>query len=555
MIRQLQITNYAIIEELSIQFSEGLTIVTGETGAGKSILLGALGLIMGERADTKALFRPDTKCVVEGRFAVGSYDLKSFFEVNDLDYEDELLIRREILPNGKTRAFVNDTPVNLKTLQDLSASLIDLHQQFDTLDIHNVNFQLRLLDALADNGQELAAYQRAYRQYVQDSRVLEQLRERAAAGVREQEFIAFQLDEFARASLVAGEQEPLEEELSRLSNAEEIKRSAAESFRFLCDSDMSLVGQLQEVGQALYHAGKVDKRLSGLYERFNSLVLEIQEVGDELEHIAESTEYDPARIMEIQQRLDLIYRLQKKHGLLTVEELLNLQATLASQRSSFERIDEDIASLAQDLAAQQQALLARAQLMSQRRQEVAPAFAARMREQLATLSMPSAQVEIDFRELAAPGPTGLDEVQFLFSANRGSRPLPIKDVASGGELSRLTLVAKSLVASAMALPTLIFDEIDAGVSGDVALKMGDILRKLSDHHQVVVITHSPQVAAKADVHYFIYKVDTADRTSTKVRLLDEEERTRAIATMLSMSPPTASALENARELIASARAR
>lgn len=555
MIRQLQITNYAIIEELSIQFSEGLTIVTGETGAGKSILLGALGLIMGERADTKALFRSDTKCVVEGRFAIGSYDLGSFFEANDLDYEEELLIRREILPNGKTRAFVNDTPVNLKTLQDLSASLIDLHQQFDTLDIHNVNFQLRLLDALADNTQELAAYQRAYRQYVQDSRVLEQLRERAAAGLREQEFIAFQLDEFARAALVAGEQEPLEEELNRLTNAEEIKRSAAESFRFLCDSEMSLVGQLQEVGQVLYQAGKVDKRLSNLYERFNSLVLEIQEVGDELEHIAERTEYDPARIMEIQQRLDLIYRLQKKHGLFSVAELLDLQATLASQRSGFERIDEDIASLAQDLAQQQQALLARAQRMSQRRREVAPAFAARMREQLATLAMPSAQVEIDFRELAAPGATGLDDVQFLFSANRGSRPMPIKDVASGGELSRLTLVAKSLVASAMALPTLIFDEIDAGVSGDVALKMGDILRRLSDHHQVVVITHSPQVAAKADVHYFIYKVDTAERTSTKVRLLDEEERTRAIATMLSMSPPTASALENARELIASARAK
>lgn len=551
MIRQLQINNYAIIEELNIQFSEGLTIITGETGAGKSILLGALGLIMGDRADTKSLYRTEDKCFIEGRFAIGAYDLADFFAENDLDYDDELIIRREILPSGKSRAFVNDTPVNLKTLQDLSASLVDLHQQFDTLDIHNVNFQLRLLDALAGHAPELAAYQQAYRHYLSDARLLEQLRERAAAGLREQEFIAFQLEELAKAALVGGEQEPLEEELNRLTNAEEIKRTATESFRFLCDSEMALIGQLQEVGQALYQTGKVDKRLGELHERFNGLLLEMQEVGDELENIAEATEHDPARIMEIQQRLDLIYRLQKKHGLASVEELLALQSRLETQKSSFERIDEDIASLERDVHAQHEALSAQASRISERRREVAPGFGARMQERLADLAMPAAQVAIDFRELPALGPTGLDEVQFLFSANRGSRLLPIKDVASGGELSRLTLVAKSLVASAMALPTLIFDEIDAGVSGDVALKMGGILRSLSNHHQVVVITHSPQVAAKADAHYFIYKVDTPERTVTKVRLLEEEERVRAIATMLSQSPPSASALENARELMAS----
>lgn len=553
MIRQLQISNYAIIEELTIQFSEGLTIITGETGAGKSILLGALGLIMGDRADTKALYNTNDKCFVEGRFAIGAYDLATFFQENDLDYDDELIIRREIAPNGKSRAFINDTPVNLKTLQDLSATLIDLHQQFDTLDIHNVNFQLRLLDALAGNASELGVYQRAFRQYQTDRRRLEQMREQAAAGAREQEFIAFQLEEFAKAALVPGEQEPLEEELNRLSNAEDIKRISSEAFRFLCDSEMALIGQLQDVGLAMYQASKADKKMAQLHQRFNELVLELQEVGNELENVAENTEYDPARIMEIQQRLDLIYRLQKKHGLSSIGDLLDLQSRLEAQRNAFERIDEDIEALSSAVVEQENKLQERANALSRRRQEVAPSFASRIEESLATLSMPAAKLEISFNTLSALSNTGIDDVQYLFSANRGSRPQPIRDVASGGELSRLTLVTKSLVASAMALPTLIFDEIDAGVSGDVALMMGQILRRLSNHHQVVVITHSPQVAAKADVHYFIYKADTPERTITKVRRLDEDERTRAIATMLSQSPPSSSALENARELMASAK--
>ncbi len=549
MIKSLQIRNYAIIEELDMYFSEGLTIVTGETGAGKSILLGALGLVMGERADTKVLYNEGEKCVVECRFLIDEYDLGDFFRQNDLDYADELIIRREIVPSGKSRAFVNDTPVNLKVLQELSAALVDLHQQFDTLDIHNVNFQLRLLDALAGNRHDLESYQRDYREYAARERRLHELRERSATAARDMDYIQFQLEEFHKAELVSGEQELLEEELTRLTNAEEIKRATAAAFQFLSESEQSVVSQLQEIGISLNHIGKVDANVRQLYERLQGLTAELQDVSSELENIADATEYDGERIQQVQERLDLIYRLQKKHTAADVDELLEIQARLESRLSEFEDLSGSIERLEAELAGREADLRTRAQRLRERRKDVTADFARHVCGTLATLGMPAAQLEIVFRELPALTPTGLDEVEFLFTANRGGRLQPIRDVASGGELSRLTLVTKSLVASAMALPTLIFDEIDAGVSGDISLKMGAILRSLSNHHQVVVITHSPQVASQAEAHYYVYKVDSEERTVTKVRLLTEEERIRAIAIMLSQSPPSEIALENARELM------
>jgi DNA repair protein RecN (Recombination protein N) len=549
MIKSLHIRNYAIIELLELSFSEGLTIITGETGAGKSILLGALELIMGERADSKALYDESDKCVVEGLFDIKAYDLKEFFESHDIDYDTEVVVRREILPSGKSRAFINDTPVNLKVLQDLSSSLIDLHQQFDTLDIHQISFQLRMIDALAGNKSLLQHYAEAYRKCHADKRRLADLVAKSDNATREMDFLQFQMEEFNRAELVNGEQETLEEELTRLTNAEDIKRVTGSAYNYLVENEQSVVGMLQDMGIQLHQIGKVDHQIALLNVRFDSLVVELQELARELETIAEETEYDALRISEIQQRLDLVYRLQKKHSVATVAELLAIQETIQSQLGSFGDLSKEIADLTDSINRQEQALTEKAMELRERRRAVIPDFETKVTGLLSQLAMPHAQMQVQFDELSTLGPTGLDEVNFLFAANKGSRLQRIKEVASGGELSRLTLVTKSLVASAIPLPTLIFDEIDSGISGDVALKMGNILRQLSNQHQVVTITHSPQIAAKADAHYFVYKKEKDDRTVTHVRMLTTDERVRAIATMLSQNPPSDSAMENARELL------
>lgn len=549
MIRSLQIKNYAIIDALEINFSKGLTIVTGETGAGKSILLGALNLILGSRADLKALYDEQEKCVVEAQFDVSSYDLKVFFQDNEIDYDDETVIRREILPSGKSRAFINDTPVNLNVLQQLSSALIDLHQQFDTLDIHNVSFQLRMIDALADNKRLVAGYEEEFRRYQSDKRRLANLIERNEASAKEVDFLQFQLEEFNKAELIENEQDKLEKELSVLANAEEIKRTMSAAYQYLAESEQSLVSQMEEMGILLHQIGKYDPKLARLSERYDGLAEELKDIASEFETIAEVTEYDPERILEIQARLDLIYRLQNKHKVNSVKELLEIQANLQQQLGAFGDLSAEIDMLRTRIAEQEIHLWEVAQTLSERRHQVIEDFENKVKDMLNQLSMEHAVLKVELKKLEALGPSGLDDIAFLFAANKGSRLQQIKDVASGGEMSRLTLITKSLVASAIPLPTLIFDEIDAGISGDVALRMGNILRRLSNHHQVVTITHSPQVASKADVHYFVYKNDRGDRTVTNVRLLDRDERIRSIATMLSQNPPSEAAIENARQLI------
>lgn len=549
MIRSLHIRNYAIIESLEINFSEGLTVITGETGAGKSILLGALGLIMGNRADTKSLYNEEEKCVVEAQFDIRSYDLKTFFIDNDIEYDDETFIRREILPSGKSRAFINDSPVNLNVLQQLSGALLDLHQQFDTLDIHNISFQLRMIDALADNKRLAAGYEEEYRQYQTDKRRLSNLIERNEASAKEVEFLQFQLEEFNKAELIEGEQERLEQELAVLSNAEEIKRTMNAAFLYLSESEQSLVSQMEELSIQLHQVSKYEQRMQELSERYDGLVEELKDIAGEFEEIAEQTEYDPEHIVEIQARLDLIYRLQNKHKVTTVKELLDIQENLQQQLGEFGDLSTEIETLKKRIAEQEVHLFEVAKMLSERRQLVIGDFENKVHAMLAQLAMEHAVLKVDFRKLEELSPTGLDELNFLFSANKGSRLQMIKDVASGGELARLTLVTKSLVASAIPLPTLIFDEIDVGVSGDVALRMGNILRHLSNQHQVVTITHSPQVASKADAHYFAYKVEKEERVITKVKELTKDERIRAIATMLSQNPPSDAAIENARQLI------
>ena len=551
MIKRLHISNYAIIEELTLDFADGLSIITGETGAGKSIVLGALNLILGGRADTKTLFDERQKCIIEGRFEIGAYDLRTFFEENDLDYEPELIIRREITPSGKSRAFVNDTPANLKVLQQIGATLIDLHQQFDTLYINNSEFQLELLDALAGQQPDIKAYRADYGKLQETQRRLRHLQESQAQARREQEFLEFQVQELEEAALQPNEQEELEGERHRLSNADEIKQLTSGAFHYLTEDDNSVTDRLMSIANKLAPLATGDKKLQSISERFESLRLELEEVASDLEAFGEDTEVNPNRLEEVEDRLNLLYKLQTKHAVKDNEELIGIYEELSNRLGEFADLGSQITKLEKERERLLASLLKQGDTLRKGRQQVAPQFATNVRKQLADLSMANARLEVDFKPLTQPGPNGLDEVRFLFSANKGGKLQSIKDAASGGEMSRLALVTKSLVASAMELPTLIFDEIDAGVSGDVAQKMGRILTDLSTHHQVVVITHSPQVASRAHRHYFVYKTDKqgAERTITQVRELNKEQRVKAIATMLSQNPPSDSALKNARELI------
>jgi len=549
MIQRLLITNYALIDELEVDFSEGLTIITGETGAGKSILLGALGLIMGNRADTKVFYHTDKKCIVEGFFEISRYGLKDFFDEKDIDYDEEIVIRRELTPTGKSRAFVNDTPVNLKTLGQLTAAIIDLHQQFDTLDIHNVSFQMRMIDALAGNYPTLEKYQKDFSQYKKNQRQLNELVERNQSATTEIDFLNFQLQEFNIAELIADEDKSMESELSRLTNAEDIKKTLGQAYRMMSDDESSVIDQLEKVSMALSDVKDYHPDVAKIYDRYESILLELRDLASDFEKVADDTEYDGERIVELQERLNVIYKLQNKHRVKSVVELLSIQNNLQDKLKGFGDLSEDIERLQKEMAKQETTLKKQATVMRKKRLSVTKGFEKKVDDMLTQLSMPYARLQVEVRELDQLNNTGIDEVNFLFASNKGSKFLPLKNVASGGELSRLTLCTKSLVADAIPLPTLIFDEIDTGISGDVALKMGRILQELSSRHQVVSITHSPQIAVKADTHYFVYKKEMTDRTVTKVKSLTMEERIRAVATMLSGNPPSDSAIENAKELL------
>jgi len=549
MIKKLLIQNYALIEALELEFPSGLTIITGETGAGKSILLGALGLIMGNRADSRSLFDENKKCVVEAYFSIEKYGLGSFFENNEIDYEDDLIIRRELTPAGKSRSFINDTPVNLKMLQDLSAELIDLHQQFDTSDIHDQNFQLKMVDALADNAHLLTKYRKEFREYAALKKQRDEIISMSQASQREIEFLNFQWDELDKANLQLGEEDSLEEELTRLTHAEDIKRVLGATFSQLEESETSILTQLSDIAQSLSQVRRFDDEVGRLYERLVTSQIELRELSRDIENRYDVIEYDPDRLKTVQERLDMLNRLLNKHQVANIGELIEFRAKLASRLESFANRNMDIAAIETRISHLQNQLEQVAGVLNERRVAVIPSFVDKIHQRLSLLALENARLEVHCQSVEDLGPNGKDSVFFLFAANRGSRMLPIKDVASGGELSRLALVIKSLVASAIPLPTLIFDEIDAGISGDVALKMGNILRTLSNEHQVITITHSPQVAAKADTHYFVYKEEMPERTLTCVKTLDKEGRIFSIASMLSQNPPSAFAIENAKELL------
>jgi DNA repair protein RecN (Recombination protein N) len=548
MLQKIQIQNYAIIDHLEIDFHDGMTIITGETGAGKSILLGALGLIMGKRADTKVLFDSDRKCIVEATFDIKNYQLKDFFEQHELDYEVELSIRRELAPNGKSRAFINDSPVTLDVVGELTDNLIDIHQQFDTSDIQKNKYQIDVLDALAGNT-EMAKYTEEYKRYKKICLDLDALTAKSQSASQEVEFLKFQIQEFDQLAVIAGEQKSLESSLQILESAEEIKKNASLISHVIADDEHAINGQLRALYQQFSSIKNIDKTYHDLYDRLVSAHEELADIAKEADKISEVTEFDPETIQQHHQRLNLIYRLEKKHNVSSDLELITIHGQIQQKLDSFQDLTQGLADLEKEKSSLHKKLLGHAKVMSEIRKKSTSNIEKQVHDMLASLSMEHAYIKFDIQTEESLSAHGCDKISLLFSPNKGSEFLPVKDTASGGELSRLALCVKSLTAGAMTLPTLIFDEIDAGVSGEVAQKMSLILQKLSRKHQLISITHSPQIASKADSHYWVYKQDTPTRTITGMRPLSTDDRVTEIAKMLSGNPPTAAAIANAKELI------
>ncbi|MDZ4708624.1 MAG: DNA repair protein RecN [Saprospiraceae bacterium] len=549
LIRRLKIHNYAIIDDVELEFSPHLVIITGETGAGKSILIEALHLVLGQRADTKAIGSQPDKCIVEAEFTIKGEELKPFFEANDLDFDTEIIVRREISTIGKSRAFINDTPVNLDILQTLSAALIDIHQQFDTLDIYQVSTQLKMIDALAGNKVLLTDYQAGYKKYNLSLHRLEGLKGLLHKQQQEEEFLKFQFNELNEINLVAGELESLEKEQKELAHAGEIKKTTDAITQTLTEDENSLVSLLVEMDRTLQPLTGIHKGLKTISERITSILAEIEDVSAESKKISDYIEMDPSRLAWIDERLSMIYRALQKHRLKSEVELLALMESLSSKLGSTQELNQEILALEQVVRQAEKELETKAKELHQRRAEVIPDFIEKIKVLLHPLGMENTRIRIDLLPQTQFNLTGKDQIEFQLATNKGGAFLPIKSIASGGELARFNLVTKSLVAQAIPLPTLIFDEIDIGISGEVALRMGKILKDLSAHHQVICITHSPQIAAKGDMHYFVYKDDQSDRTIARVKKLNKNDRIQSIAAMLSSNPPSAAAIRNAKELI------
>jgi DNA repair protein RecN (Recombination protein N) len=549
MLQKLSISNYALIDNLEISFDSGLNILTGETGAGKSIILGALSLILGQRAESRYFFNQQKKCVIEGSFKIGEFHLKSFFEDNDLDYEAETVLRREISADGKSRAFVNDTPVNLTSLKLLGEKLIDIHSQHATLEINDPEFQLLVVDSVAGHHELLNDYQTKYKSYKKSTAKLSQLIDESDKAKADLDYYQFQFDELEKANLDADEQEKLEQELAVLNNAEEIKRNLLSANYLMQDSEVAVLAQLREAGQQLGSIEKFNSQIEELHVRLNSTLIELKDIAAEIENIEQRTHTDEARAVEINTRLTIIYTLQKKHRVNTNVELLELQEELSGKIQQAVFGDEAIEKLQQQLSLDKKELAQLADQLSANRNQAIPQIETQVLQTLSEMGMGNSALRIEVTTLPGLGATGVDLIKFLFSANKGHALAEMSKVASGGELSRLMLSIKSLVAKNTALPTIIFDEIDTGVSGEVAHKVGQIMEQLSQNLQVITITHLPQIAVKGASHYFVYKDDEGATTYTRIKQLDKQERVLEIAKMLSGDNPGESALQNARELL------
>lgn len=550
MLQSLSVENYALIEKLEIEFKSGLNIITGETGAGKSILLGALGLILGQRADTSALKDNEKNCVIEGIFDIEKMNLKAFFEENDIDFEKQTAVRRIITPSGKSRAYINDIPVNLTTLRDLGLKLIDIHSQHETLHLSNHQFQLNVVDVVAGNSDLLANYQQKFSSYKKEEQKLQQLIDEQKKNANDFDYYSFQFQQLHDAKLVDGEQQVLEEEERELSNAETIKSELQFCSEAISEAEGSVLTILKNCHQSLKRIKEVFHRSEALLERIDSTTIELKDISQEIQDLNEKIEMNPERLATVKERLDLIYSLQQKHRVTSIFELIELRNSLDKKISQISNSEEQIAAQRQLTDELLLKLREQASLLSEKRKAVSEKIAEYIATQLGELGMPFAKFKIDYLESELTN-TGFDKIEFLFSANKQLSFQDVAKVASGGEMSRLMLSIKTLLAKQGDLPTIIFDEIDTGVSGEVADKMGGIIKDVSQDIQIINITHLPQIASKGDYHFFVYKESDDNSTSTQIKMLSKEERITEIAKMLSGQNLTPAAIQNAKALLKS----
>ncbi|MBC7949133.1 MAG: DNA repair protein RecN [Chitinophagaceae bacterium] len=564
MLRSLHIENYAIIDSLNINLSGQLNAITGETGAGKSIIVGALGLILGERADSTVLVSKDRKCIVEGIFSIEDRtEIKEYLTENDLDPGEEVVLRREISTQGKSRAFINDTPVNLAQLQQVSAMLVDLHQQFDTMELGEKDFQREVLDALANHSSLVDQYRKVYFHWQREKKEWEKLKEQKAQFDKESDYNRFQFNELEEAGFRENEIEQVDADLKMMAHAEGIKSALTRTYFEMQESESPLVQQLKTLQNILHPFSAYHNDIPTLIQRLQSSQVELQDISDEVDRLSGHVNYDPEKVQQLNDRLSTGYKLLKKHGVQTTQELLLVRDRLEEKLQAILQIDEQIIEReknSQRLG--QEATVVALKLSDGRRKKVKP-LESSVNELLKRVGMPNARLKVDVNTGADLNPYGMDTIEFLFDANlpaaqagqpdrqagKSQQFQPLRKVASGGELSRLMLCIKSLVAESIDLPTMIFDEIDSGISGEAARQVGMIMKEMAANRQMICITHQPQIAGKADTHFFVYKEIVKDAVKTNVRQLSTEERITAIAKMLSGEKPTAAAMENAREMV------
>ena len=550
MLRSLYIQNYALIEKLDISFGAGFSVITGETGAGKSIILGAIGLLLGQRAEVKAIRQGASKCVIEARFDISAYGMEPFFEDNELEYEEECILRREVYASGKSRAFINDTPASLVQMKELGEQLIDVHSQHQNLLLNKEGFQLNVLDILSHNDEQLSVYQSLYREWKQTQQDLADLIARAEQNKADEDYIRFQLEQLEEANLSAGEQEELEQETDMLSHAEEIKAGLFRVGQLLTSDEGGLLAGLKESLNTMLGLQKVYSPATELAERLESTYIELKDVSQEVSSQEEDVEFNPERLEEVNDRLNLIYTLQQKHRVTTVEELLALTEEYAAKLAAITSYDERIGELTTLCDTLYNKVKKQAAVLTKARTGAAREVEKQMASRLVPLGMPNVRFQVEMGMRKEPGVHGEDTVNFLFSANKNGALQSISSVASGGEIARVMLSIKAMIAGAVKLPTIVFDEIDTGVSGEIADRMADIMQEMGEQdRQVISITHLPQIAARGCAHYKVYKQDNETETNSHIRRLADEERVEEIAHMLSGATLTEAALNNAKALL------
>lgn len=553
MLKRLFVKNYILIDELDISFDKGMSVITGETGAGKSILLGALELILGQRADSGALLHKNSKCIIEGTFKLNKDSYSDFFTKNDLDFESETHIRREITTEGKSRAFINDSPVNLATLKELSQQLVDIHSQHETMLLNSGSFQLQLVDAYAKNNKHLISYKNIYSKLKFEKQQLEILKEEESKGKADLDYFNFQLTELGEALLNnPEEQSQLEQDLEKLENAEEIKEKLFSAYQSIYGGEITLLSNLKACASQLQSLIKFDARYQEFFNRLNSSCVELKDIADELEDAANEINADSQQLQIITDRLNFIYRLQQKHRVSSIQELMDIEAKLAEKVTGIGSLQDKIESIEKQIIQLNKELVTSAEVISTNRKKAIPKIENEINKMLVEVAMPAASIKIDCIDLSPADFTseGGNQIKFLFSANKGGSHKEISKVASGGELSRLMLCIKAMMAELSDMPTVIFDEIDTGISGETAAKVGSIVKRMSENHQVIAITHLPQMAGKGHHHYFVFKTEGKDKTHTSLKLLNNSERIQEIARMLSGEQLTEAAIDNAKALIA-----